>query len=306
MSLTSVARPRGNARIAGRVAWPAVLLPLLGVALALAAWWLVTGLLLPRGSVLARFAPEPSLQALLGLVATGEVWPHLVASLRRIVVGLSLAMLLGVPIGLAVGGVRGVAGLTSVVFQFVRMVSPLAWAPLAVMLFGVGDAPVYFLVAMGTLWPIVLNVAAGVHALDPRWPLLARSLGATPFETFRSVVWPGVRGHVLTGFRLAVGLAWVILVPAEMLGVDSGLGYAVLNTRDRLAYAELMAMILLIGVCGYAMDVGVRWLVSEPWARGQRPARWQRPARSDARRTRTRALLPVPGDATGRHQPVGA
>ena len=116
-------------------------------------------------------------------------------------------------------------------------------------------------------WPIILNVVAGAQALDPRWLSLAQSLGATPFETFRSIVWLGVRAHVVTGFRLAVGLAWVILVPAEMLGVDSGIGYAVLNTRDRLAYAELMAMILVIGVCGYLMDVVVRWIVSEPWAR---------------------------------------
>lgn len=245
----------------------AVLLPLLGIGATLALWWVLTGLLQPPGSVLARFAPGPSFQALVRILASGEVWPHVIASLRRIVVGLTIAMLVGVPVGLGVGGVRGFAGLTSISFQFVRMISPLAWAPLAVMVFGVGDAPVYFLVAVGTVWPIVLNVAAGVHALDPRWPLLARSLGATPFETFRSIVWPGVRAHVLTGFRLAVGLAWVILVPAEMLGVDSGLGYAVLNTRDRLAYAELMAMILVIGLCGYGMDLAVRWLVSEPWTR---------------------------------------
>jgi NitT/TauT family transport system permease protein len=243
-----------------------VVLPLLGIVVLVAVWWLATALL-PSTSVLSRFAPVPALQALVHLVSSGEVLPHIVASLRRIIVGLALAMLLGVPIGLAVGGIRNVAGLTSTVFQFLRMVSPLAWAPLAIMVFGVGDAPVYFLVTMGAVWPIVLNVAAGVHALDPRWRLLSRSLGATREETFRTIVWPGIRAHVLTGFRLAVGLAWVIVVPAEMLGVDSGLGYAVLNTRDRLAYPELMAMIIIIGACGYVMDLGVRWVVSEPWRR---------------------------------------
>lgn len=245
-------------------AWRGIALPLLGILLLVALWWLATALL-PSTSVLSRFAPVPALQAVFHLVGSGEVLPHVVASLRRIVVGLALAMLLGVPIGLAVGGIRTVAGLTGAVFQFLRMVSPLAWAPLAIMVFGVGDAPVYFLVTMGALWPIVLNVAAGVHALDPRWRLLARSLGASRDEAFRTIVWPGIRAHVLTGFRLAVGLAWVIVVPAEMLGVDSGLGYAVLNTRDRLAYPELMAMIIIIGVCGYVMDLGVRWIVSEPW-----------------------------------------
>jgi NitT/TauT family transport system permease protein len=155
------------------------------------------------------------------------------------------------------------------------MISPLAWAPLAVMVFGVGDAPVYFLIAVGCVWAIVLNVAAGVHALDPRWLLLARSLGATPVETFHTIVWPGIRAHVVTGFRLAVGLAWIIVVPAEMLGVDSGLGYAVLNTRDRLAYGELMAMILIIGACGFVMDLGVRWLVADRRGRRDAPSRTQ-------------------------------
>lgn len=256
-----------------------IALPLLGVAVALVTWWGATAML-PPGSVLARFAPVPAFQALGQLAVAGDVWPHVIASMRRITLGLTIAMLFGVPIGLAVGGIRSVGGLTSMVFQFVRMISPLAWAPLAVMVFGVGDAPVYFLVAMGTVWPIVLNVAAGVHALDPRWRVLARSLGATRAETFRSIVWPGIRAHVLTGFRLAVGLAWVIVVPAEMLGVDSGLGYAVLNTRDRLAYAELTAMILVIGLCGYVMDAGVRWIVSEPWTR-RRSTRRRRAADLD-------------------------
>jgi NitT/TauT family transport system permease protein len=86
---------------------------------------------------------------------------------------------------------------------------------------------------------------------------------------------------VLTGFRLAVGLAWVIVVPAEMLGVDSGLGYAVLNTRDRLAYPELMAMIVIIGACGFMMDLGVRWIAYEPWRRRRPTAGFASPLPRD-------------------------
>src|SRR3569833_424083 len=202
-----------------RGAWLRRLAPLLGLAIGVALWWFATTVAVPPVSVLARFAPGPSFQALVKLLSGGDLWPHLFASLRRIVVGLTISMVVGVPVGLLVGGIRGASDLTSMVFQFVRMISPLAWAPLAIMVFGVGDAPVYFLVAVGTVWPIILNVAAGVHALDPRWLVLSRSLGATPFETFLTIVWPGVRAHLLTGFRVAVGLGWVILVPAEMLGV---------------------------------------------------------------------------------------
>lgn len=178
------------------------------------------------------------------------------------------------------------ARLSGPVFQFIRMVSPLSWTPLAIILLGVGDAPVYFLIAIGALWPIALNASAGVAALDPRWGMVSRSLGATPAEVLRTVVWPGIRPHVLTGLRLAVGLAWLILVPAEMLGVDSGLGYFTLNTRDRLAYGDLMAAILVIGACGFAIDSAARWAFRER----RRPS----PAVSPGSRARSGARKALP------------
>ncbi len=235
-----------------------VALPAVGVGLAVAVWWAVAAWLAPASSFLARFAPDGALAALVHLVTTGELWPHLATSLRRVLVGLAIGAVIGVPLGLAIGRLPAFARLTGPVFQFVRMVSPLSWTPLAIILLGVGDAPVYFLIAVGGVWPITLNTSAGVAALDPRWSMVARSLGANRREVLRTIVWPGIRPHVLTGLRLAVGLAWLILVPAEMLGVDSGLGYFILNTRDRLAYGDLMAAILVIGACGFVIDSAAR------------------------------------------------
>lgn len=255
---------RRGAWAGGSTTLASVALPVVGLLVLLALWHLATTLP-PRGSILTRFAPAPAFAALSDLAVSGEIWEHALASLRRIGMGLLLALGIGVPVGLAVGGFRGVAGLTSAAFQLLRMISPLSWTPIAIILFGVGDAPVYFLIAAGAVWPVILNVAAGVHALDPRWLTLARSLGANRRESFLSIIWPGIRAHVLTGFRLAVGLAWIIVVPAEMLGVDSGLGYFVLNTRDRLAYSELMAAIVVIGLCGFAIDVATRWVVRQRW-----------------------------------------
>lgn len=134
------------------------------------------------------------------------------------------------------------------------MISPLAWAPMVIVAFGVGTAPVVFLIAITAVWPMALGSAAGVKALDPGWRDVARSLGARPPEVIKSVVVPGVRAHVLTALRLALGVAWVVLVPAEMLGVDSGLGFAVLNARDQLDYAALGGNVLLIGCIGYILD----------------------------------------------------
>lgn len=100
-----------------------------------------------------------------------------------------------------------------------------------------------------------------VKALDPQWLLLSRSLAATKWETLTRVIVPGVLGHVLTGLRLSIGITWIVLVPCEMLGVQGGLGYFILDTRDRLAYDELMAAVLAIGIFGYLLDSTARWLV---------------------------------------------
>ena len=149
--------------------------------------------------------------------------------------------------------------------QFLRMISPLSWMPIAVMAFGVGDDP-YFLLASPPSGPSCSNTAAGVHHLDPRWLLLAQSVAATRWETLRHVILPGVLGHILTGLRLAIGILWIVLVPCEMLGVSAGMGYFILDTRDRLAYPELMAMVLLIGLLGFLLDAAARALYRR-WSR---------------------------------------
>ncbi len=259
--------PPGPTRPCGAVTTPNWLsgaaIGALGIVLFVGLWWASLALLVPETSFLARFAPDRTVQALSNLVVTGQLWPHLVASIRRIVVGLALSVLVGLPLGLAIGSLQLFARLSGPVFQFVRMVSPLSWTPLAIILLGVGDAPVYFLIAIAGVWPIMMNTSAGVAALDRRWITLGWSLRGTRWEIARTIVWPGIRPHVLTGLRLTVGLAWIVLVPAEMLGVDSGLGYFVLDTRDRLAYSELMAAIVVIGLCGFLIDSLTRWLFRE-------------------------------------------
>jgi len=178
---------------------------------------------------------------------------------KRIFVGVSIAAAVGVPLGLALGGVRWFSLTAGPVAGFIRMISPLSWTPLAIILFGVGDRPVYFLVAIGAVWPIALSTAAGVASLERQWLVLGRSLGATRLELMRTVVWPGIRADVLTGLRLGTGTAWIILVPAEMLGVDSGLGYFILDARDRFNYAEVVAAIILIGMIGLVIDRLTGW-----------------------------------------------
>ena len=215
---------------------------------------------------LARLlAPVPALETLIELVTSGEILGDVAASLRRVLVSLSLALLAGIPVGLAVGFWRRFDSATSGAFQFLRMISPLSWMPIAIMIFGIGDQPVYFLLCMGAVWPIILNTAAGVRNLDPGWLMLAQSMSASRLEMLLRVVLPGILGSILTGTRLAIGMIWVLLVPCEILGVPSGLVYFILDTRDRLAYSELMAVIVLIGILGYLLDSLARSL-QRRWA----------------------------------------
>jgi len=221
-------------------------------------WWLGVHLFGQADGLSARFSPEATLASLVELLGRAELYEHVLVSLKRILVGLSLALLIGVPLGLLIGSYRHLEAATTPAFQFLRMISPLSWMPVVVM--GVGDQPIYFLLAFAAVWPILLNTVAGVRQLDPRWLQLSRSLSATRWETLRKVILPGVLGHVLTGVRLSIGILWIVLVPCEMLGVSAGLGYFILDTRDRLAYSELMAMVLLIGVLGFALDAFARGL----------------------------------------------
>lgn len=217
-------------------------------------WGLGTHWLQQSITLAALLSPRVTFDSLYHLLIDNQLTMHTLTSLKRVFVGLSLALLLGVPIGLAVGLSRALENSTSSAFQFLRMISPLSWMPIAVMVFGIGDAPIYFLLTFAAVWPIILNTAAGVRQLDPKWMMLAKSLSATRREVLFKIVMPGVLGHILTGVRLAIGIIWIVLVPCEMLGVSSGLGYFILDTRDRLAYSELMAVIVLIGALGFTLD----------------------------------------------------
>lgn len=267
MTVESPARPSAGAwarRTPRLPVWERVWPPATAIAVAVFLWWLVTAVLAGEGSLVRQFAPQDVLPALGSLLERGVLFSDMGASVYRLIAGLLIAAVIGVPVGLVVGLSGLIDRATRPVMQFLRMVSPLSWAPIAVALFGVGHRPVIFLIAAAAVWPIIINTAAGVHAIEPGHLLVARSMGATWRERLFAIVLPAVRGHVQTGLRVALGIAWVVLVPAEMLGVRSGLGYQILNARDQLAYDEVMAVILVIGVLGYVLDSAARVLLRPP------------------------------------------
>jgi NitT/TauT family transport system permease protein len=238
----------------------AIVLGAFGLVAVVGLWWLAIALAGNGNPMVAQFAPQRTFAALPALVLQDQLLTHVATSLRRVAVGLAWALAVGVPAGFAIGRLRWLEQMLSPALQFLRMVSPLSWMPVAVMSLGVGDRAVYFLLAFSAVWPLLMNTAAGVAQLDRRWIELGESLAATRLEMIWHIYVPGIAAHVLTGVRLAIGVLWIVLVPAEMLGVNAGLGYLILDTRDRLAYSELTAVILVIGALGFALDLLARAL----------------------------------------------
>ena len=241
------------------------LLSITGLGILLLLWQLGSVLLAQTMPLANMLAPLPTFQSLWDLLIHNQLSGHIGASLKRVAVGLLWALFIGVPVGLWVGQLAWAEKLTGTSFQFLRMISPLSWMPVVVMLLGIGDVPIYFLLAFAAVWPIVLNTATGVKSIDRQWLQLGHSLAATRREMLFKIMLPAVLGHILTGLRLAIGVVWIVLVPCEMLGVNEGLGYFILDTRDRLAYSELMAAIVLIGALGWLLDSATRRLHAR-WA----------------------------------------
>jgi NitT/TauT family transport system permease protein len=149
------------------------------------------------------------------------------------------------------------------------MISPLSWMPIAVFVFAAWDHSIIFLIAIASVWPVMFSTAAGLAKVDPAWFKVARNLGATPIQMLTQIILPAISFDIFTGIRLALGVAWVVLVPAELLGVTSGLGYAIKDARETLAYDQLTAMVLTIGVIGYALDTLCALLIKRfSWHRG--------------------------------------
>lgn len=246
------------------------LFTLVGIVGLFVLWW-IGGLVVasnPRTAAFSDFAPAPTLARLSEMLSSGAVMDMSLPSLQRVGLGLFWACLIGVPVGILIGRVRMARAITNVPFQFLRMISPLSWMPIAVMAFASWDGAIVFLITVAAIWPILFATAAGVHRIDPAWFKVARNLGANPYHMLTRVILPAISQDILTGIRLALGVAWIVLVPAEYLGVTSGLGYAINDARDTLEYDRLAATVLVIGVIGYGLDAVLQQLIKRlSWIR---------------------------------------
>jgi len=227
-----------------------------GVGGLLALWWLGGAVVASNSDTqaFADFAPGPTFVRLWDMLVSGEATTATLPSLYRVGLGLLWACVLGIPMGILIGRSALVRATTNIPFQFLRMISPLAWMPVAVLAFASWDNAIIFLITVAAVWPVTFATANGLRKIDPAWFRTARNLGARSWDMLFVIILPAIAQDILTGVRLALGVAWIVLVPAEYLGVTSGLGYAINDARDTLEYDRLAATVLIIGCIGFALD----------------------------------------------------
>jgi NitT/TauT family transport system permease protein len=233
---------------------------LLGTAVLVLAWKLVGSVIFYRSGYeqFNGFLPAPALTALYALIQDAEFWSSVQASLCRVVVGIFFALFLGLPSGLLIGYYKKLRLTTNPSVQFLRMISPLAWMPIALLVFQSFESAIHFLITVATVWPIMLNTAAGVSRVNPQWIKMGRDQGAKDYQILLHIVVPASVPYILTSLRMALGVAWIVLVPAEFLGVSSGLGYLINDARDTMEYDRLMAVVISIGVLGFLLDGAIQ------------------------------------------------
>jgi NitT/TauT family transport system permease protein len=240
------------------------LLPFTGIALFLLAWHVAVatspGTLVP--------SPVATLLGIVELARKGLLAKYVVASLFRVTWGYLAALIIAVPFGVWLGlWARGEKAVNPVL-QLLRPISPLAWIPIAILWFGVGDLAALFLIFLASLLPLTLTTINAVHNIEGVHLAAGRNFGLTNRELVRSVILPAILPQLIVGMRITLGIAWLVVVAAEMIAVNSGLGFLIIDARNAgNRYDLVVAGMMLIGVIGVVLDAMMRRLERLPGVR---------------------------------------
>ena len=206
--------------------------------------------------------------AFLELVSDGTLFNHSVASLYRVTVGFYLAAILGIPLGILLGMHRVANSMINPIVQFMRPISPLAWIPLAMLWFGIGDNPAIFLIFLSSFFSLIVATAIAVRSINPIYFQVAANFNFTQLELITKVVLPAIVPNVVTALRLTIAVAWLVVVAAEMIAVQSGLGYLILDSRNALRMDYVMVGMIVIGFIGLFLDLIMQKLSKQEWTTG--------------------------------------
>lgn len=230
---------------------------ILSIAILLALWQIVIrrvpGQLLP--------GPLQVLRGMRDLLQHGLIIKYVVASLFRVSWGFLLALVTAIPLGLSFGWYRRAELAFNPLVQLLRPISPLTWIPIAILWFGVGDLSAIFLIFVGCFFPLLLSAMSAVHNIPAVYVNVGRNFGLQPAAFVSKVLYPAVAPRLILASRVTLGVAWLVVVAAEMIAVNSGLGFLIIDARNAgNRYDLVVAGMIIIGVIGLLLDLAMRSL----------------------------------------------
>ncbi len=203
---------------------------------------------------------EPFDPAQMGYVAwffSGELPHDLLATFLRVLVGFLIGSGLALPLGLLMGNFERIHHLFNPLIQILRPIPPIAYVPLSILWFGLGNPPAYFLISLGAFFPVLMNTISGVRNVDTIYIRAARNLGAGKTTLFVRVIVPAALPHILTGLRVGIGVAFICVIVAEMIAVNNGLGYRIIEAREYFWSDKIIAGMITIGLLGLSIDTAM-------------------------------------------------
>ena len=242
----------------------------LGLAVFFGLWQLVSVVVLPAiDANLVTLMPPPTavLAAAWELILSGELAKHFFASLRREAIAFLYASV-AIPLGILMGWSKGAQSLLEPVFEMLRPIPPIAWIPLAILWFGIGDMQNQFIIFLGIFFPLLINTITGVKNVEHNVIRAARCLGASEMDVLLKVVLRAAMPYIVTGIRVGLGVGWMALVAAELVGATSGLGWLISDARSVLRTDIILVGMISIGFAGLLIDQGLRWAAKKllPWS----------------------------------------
>lgn len=231
--------------------WESIFWPIFATAVFIAFWhyavlWTATKIFPSPLEVERGFAE---------LIQQGVLYRDILDSLRRVAIGYFSAVALGIPLGLLFGWYPAINQVVNPVVQILRPISPIAWIPVAIIFFGVGDYAAIFLVFLGAFFPIIVTCVAAVSNVPAIYRRAGSNFGLKPAQILSRVVFPAALPQILVSLRVALGIAWLVVVAGEMIAVTSGLGFLIIDSRNSgKRYDLVVGAMLIIGVIGLALD----------------------------------------------------
>ncbi|MDD5032066.1 MAG: ABC transporter permease [Patescibacteria group bacterium] len=212
-------------------------------------------------------SPVKVFLAIINLFREGQIITDILVSLKHVLIGFLIASPIGIAVGIVLGYSKTAKKLLAPLIEFIRPIPPIAWIPLAILWFGIGDNPAYFLVFLGAFFPIMTNAYFGVVSVEENYKRAALSLGAGKKEIMADIILPAASPSIFTGLKTGLGISWFMVITAELVGSQSGLGYMIQLNRLLLHTDKVIAGMVIIGICGYFMNKTMEILEDKllPW-----------------------------------------